>query len=73
MFPPELDIETNPQQNTLSRAEQAYQSQYGSLSEDGSDKKGMNGGVIALLMIGGIALVGGIIYFLSRNKTNKKY
>jgi len=61
----------NLQQNTLRNAENTYQSRYGSLNEDGSDKgKGLSGGVIALLIIGGIALIGGFIFLLT--KENKK-
>jgi len=64
----------NLQQNTLRNAESAYQSRYGNLSEDGSDKNkgGISGGVIALLIIGGIVLVGGMIFLLTR-KSKKKY
>ncbi|CAI2192215.1 13242_t:CDS:2, partial [Funneliformis geosporum] len=48
----------NLQRNTLNSAENNYQSRYGTLNEDGSDKgKGLSGGVIALLVVGGIALV----------------
>ena len=64
----------NLQQNTLRNAESAYQSRYGNLSENGSDKNkgGLSGGVIALIIIGGIVLVGGIIYFLTR-RSKKRY
>ncbi|CAI2196797.1 7360_t:CDS:2, partial [Funneliformis geosporum] len=52
------DYLRNLQQNTLRNAENNYRSRYGALNEDGSDKgKGMGGGVIFLLAIGGIALV----------------
>ena len=63
----------NLQQNTLRNAENAYRERYGSLSEDGSDKgKGMSGGVIAVLIGGGIILIVGIIFLLTRKK-NKRY
>lgn len=66
------DYLRNLQQNTLRNAESNYQSRYGSLSEDGSDKgKGLSGGVIALLIIGRIAIVGIIIALLVRNKSKK--
>ena len=64
----------NLQQNTLRNAESAYQTQYGSLNEDDPNKrKGMSVGMIALLTIGGIAIVGGIIFLLTRNKSKKSY
>ncbi|MCE8163138.1 MAG: hypothetical protein I3273_03155 [Candidatus Moeniiplasma glomeromycotorum] len=55
----------NLQQNTLRNAESSYQSRYGTLNEDGSDKgKGMSRGMIFLLIIGGF------IFLLT--KENKK-
>ena len=67
----QADYLRNLQQNTLRNAESAYQSRYGSLSEDGSDKKGMSGGMIALIIIGIAIVVGGIIFLLTRNKNKK--
>ncbi|CAG8472252.1 2692_t:CDS:2, partial [Scutellospora calospora] len=54
----------NLQRNTLNSAESNYKNKYGSLVEDkpkGSDNKdkGMSGGVIALMVIGGIILTNG--------------
>src|SRR5947199_9920383 len=67
------DYLRNLQQNTLRNAESAYQSRYGTLSEDGSDKgKGLGGGIIALIVIGTLALVGGLIFLLTRNKKKIK-
>jgi hypothetical protein len=61
------------QQNTLNSAEDAYKNKYGILSEDGSEKgKGLSGGVIALIVVGVVALVGGIIFLLTRNKKKIK-
>jgi len=63
----------NLQQNTLRNVESNYQSRYGALSEDDSDKgKGINVGMIALMVIGGLVLVGGIIFLLTRNKKKTK-
>jgi hypothetical protein len=60
------------QQNTLQRAESSYRSRYGELTEDNPNKgKGLSVGIIALLIIGGIAVVGTIIFLLTR-KRNKK-
>ena len=70
----QTDYLRNLQQNTLRNAESAYQSRYGSLTEDnpnGDKGKGMSGGVIALLIIGEVVLVGGIIFLLTRNKNKK--
>ncbi|CAI2193296.1 15902_t:CDS:2 [Funneliformis geosporum] len=51
------DYLRNLQQNTLQNAENNYQSRYGALNEDGSDKgKGMGGGMIALIAIGILAI-----------------
>jgi hypothetical protein len=62
------------QQNTLRSAENAYSDRYGNLSEDdpNKDKGGLSGGVIALLIIGGIGLIIGIIFLLTR-KPRKNY
>ncbi|MEG7979333.1 MAG: hypothetical protein NY202_05630 [Mollicutes bacterium UO1] len=59
------------QQNTLRSAERNYTDRYGNLTEDnsnGNKDKGMSGEMIALLIISGIVLVGGIIFLLMRNK-----
>jgi hypothetical protein len=67
------DYLRNLQQNTLRNAERNYTDRYGALSEDGSDKgKGLSGGVIFLIIIGVVAVVGRIIFLLTRNKNNKK-
>nr|CAG8599392.1 1469_t:CDS:2 [Entrophospora candida] len=107
-MPPELDVETNPnqntdwekeglkreqqlnnpnltpeerqmnnylrnlQQNTLRNAESAYQSRYGSLVEDGSDKKGLSGGVIALIVIGVMIVIGIVLAIILSSTGNKK-
>jgi LPXTG-motif cell wall-anchored protein len=47
-----------------------YQEQNPSQSPSNNKDKGLSGGIIALLIIGGIVLVGGIIYLLKRR--NKK-
>jgi len=66
----QADYLRNLQQNTLRNAESNYQSRYGNLTEDGSDKgKGLSGGIIALLIIGLLVLVGGIIFFQFLPKT----
>jgi hypothetical protein len=63
----------NLQQNTLRNAENAYQSRYGTLTEDGSDNgKGLSAGIIFLIIIGIAVLVGGLIFLLTRNKKSKK-
>ena len=64
------------QQNTLQNAENSYKDKYGSLVEDkpkssSGKNKGMSGGVIALLIIVGIAMVGVIVYFLIRKSSKK--
>ena len=64
----QADYLRNLQQNTLRNAENNYRSRYGSLVEDGSNKKGMSGGVIALIIIGVVAVVGGVVFLLTRNK-----
>ena len=57
-------------QNTQQKAENAYKNKYGELKEDGSNdnkNKGLSGGAIALIIVGvvgGIALIGGLIYRL---------
>ncbi|CAG8451775.1 7335_t:CDS:2 [Scutellospora calospora] len=59
------------QQNTLNSAENAYSSKYGKLTEDNPNDnkgKGMSGGVIALLVVGGIVIMGGIIFLLTRGR-----
>ncbi|CAI2164790.1 4666_t:CDS:2 [Funneliformis geosporum] len=62
----------NLQQNTLQNAENSYKDKYGELKEDSSNNpnkgKGMDKGVIALLIIAGVAIVGVIVYFLIRKK-----
>lgn len=60
-------------QNTQQKAENAYKSKFGELKEDGSnnENKGMSGGMIALLVVGGITLVGVIIFLLTRIKKKK--
>jgi hypothetical protein len=68
------DYLRNLQQNTLRNAESNYRSRYGSLSEDGSDNKnkgGLGRGMIALIVIGILATVGGFIFLLTRNKNKK--
>src|SRR2546423_461464 len=66
----------NLPQNTLRSAESSYRDRYGSLTENNSNNsnkdKGMSGGVIALLVIGGIVLVGGIIFLLLKNKNKRR-
>lgn len=63
------DIDNEPLK--LDNENQEYQSQ--NPSQTPNDKgKGINGGIVALLIIGGIALVGGLIFLLTRNKKSKK-
>jgi hypothetical protein len=65
----------NLQQNTLQNAENTYRNRYGSLTENNPNDnkgKGMSGGVIALLVIGGVVLVGGMVFLLLKNK-KKRY
>jgi hypothetical protein len=66
----------NLQQNTLQNAENSYKDKYGSLVEDKPKKsdnkdKGLSGGVIALIVIGIVVVVGGIIFLLTRSRKNK--
>jgi hypothetical protein len=63
-------------QNSQQKSEQAYQDKYGkaeldaliSSNSNNPNEKGMSGGMIALLIIGGVILVGGIIFLLTRSK-----
>ena len=64
-------------QNTQQKAENAYKNKYGELKEDSSNNKnkGLSGGVIALIIVGvvgGIALMGWLIYSLTKNKKKIK-
>ncbi|MEG7978636.1 MAG: transmembrane domain-containing protein [Mollicutes bacterium UO1] len=60
------------QQNTLQSAERNYTDRYGSLTEDNPNKgKGMSGGVIALLVVGGVVIIGLVSFLLLRNRKKK--
>jgi hypothetical protein len=69
-------------QNTRKKSEQAYQTKYGKAELDalispnsdnkGDKGKGMSGGTIALIVVGGVVLVGVVVYLLKRSKGGKK-
>ncbi|CAG8465281.1 10490_t:CDS:10 [Gigaspora margarita] len=63
------------QQNTLNSAESSYKNKYGSLEEDKSNNdkgKGMGGGMIALMVVGVVALAGKLDYIerLTKNPSS---
>ena len=62
----------NLQQNTLQNAENSYKDKYGKLKEDSPNKgKGISGGVIALIIVGGVVVIGIIGYLIFRSKKKK--
>lgn len=62
------------QQNTLNSAEKSYKDKYGELREESPKNekgKSMDGRTIALIIggiVGGIAIIGGLVYFLKKRK-----
>jgi hypothetical protein len=67
-------------QNSRQKSEQTYQNKYGKAELDAlissnsnePNEKGMSGGTVALLVTGGLVLVGGLVYLLMRSKRGKK-